>query len=362
MTGLLRGASESGGASSLLGNAAAAPDISTQAAPNGISSILWELSTPAERTQLLAQLTPATAQAGVVMTGVATATLPQAATVSVDIAALLNAARGFGPLAATFTRFGVMTMPLMLSGDTPKPPAQETKFGDLTLVMTAPAAFKKIGDPGTTAHFVVDKPGWIHLGSGQTKLAVPVQVQGGKLSFDLTTLQKAYGKALPPGILAMAGRPAGVPAALQTNPSTLAKAMAGAPDPCKNAGGQQHHIIPAELMVKHQQFLTRINFVLDQPANIIRLPGDAPQRSDMEKLCGELRPLHRGRHPDAHKNAISDKLSQIENRMNSGQLSPAQARGEVNRLMSEIRAELSSTRHAMVNDISVANFIRMLKF
>lgn len=338
-------------------------DLINQKAPDGISSVLWELSSPTERVELLkANASPAFAQAGVAMAGVATAALPQTGAVSIDLAALLNAGRGIGPLVGIFSRFGVLTMPLMLSGDTPKPPAQETKIGDLTLVVTAPAAFKKIGDPGTTAKFFVDKLGFIHFGSGKRELNVPVQVQNGHISFDLSALQRAYGKELPPGILAMAGRPAGVPVQLQTNPSTLAKAMAGAPDPCKNAKGPQHHIIPAELMTTHQGFLTKINFTLDQPANIIRLPGEDRQQQDMKQLCGELRPLHRGRHGNAYKNAVSEQLNKIEARFNSGQITSSQARSEVGRLMSEIRAELSTSRHAMVNDLSVADFIRSLRF
>lgn len=338
-------------------------DQTNQKAPAGVSSVLWELSSPAERADLLkanAGLTPA--QTGVAMAGVATAALPQAGAVSIDLAALLGAARGIGPYVAIFARFGVMAMPLMLSGDTPKPPAQEIKMGDISLVVTAPAAFKKIGDQGTTAQFFVDKPGLIHFGSGKRKLDVPVTVQNGQISFDIGALQRAYGKQLPPGILAMAARPAGVPAALQTNPTTLRTAMAGAPDPCRNASGPQHHIIPAELMTRHQSFFTKINFTLDQPANIIRLPGNRDQRQEMKDLCGQWRPLHAGRHTRDYGNAISEKLTNIERRLNSSQINQVQARNEVGRLMSEIRAELSISRHALVNDVSVSNFIRSLKF
>lgn len=339
-----------------------ASDQTNQKAPAGVSSVLWELSSPAERADLLkanAGLTPA--QTGVAMAGVATAALPQAGAVSVDLAALLGAARGIGPFVAVFARFGVMTMPLMLSGDTPQPRSQATNFGGLTLVVMAPAAFKQIGDPGTRAYFTADTPGrfW---GTNQKVLNVPVSVQNGHINFDLSALQRAYGKQLPPGILAMAGRPAAVPAALQTNQTTLRAAMAGAPDPCRNASGPQHHIIPAELMTRHQSFLTKINFTLDQPANIIRLPGNRDQRQEMKELCGQWRPLHAGRHTRDYGNAISEKLTNIESRLNSGQINQVQARNEVGRLMSEIRAELSTSRHALVNDASVSNFIRSLKF
>lgn len=135
-----------------------------------------------------------------------------------------------------------------------------------------------------------------------------------------------------------------------------------APDPCRDMKGQRHHIIPAEAMAGHQKFLAQIGFALDQPANMIRLPSDGKMQQEMKEFCDQKRPIHLGRHPTDYRNAISDKLTQIESRLNSGQINNAQARGEVNRLMGEIRAELSSSRHGFVNDASVIRFIRSLNF
>jgi A nuclease family of the HNH/ENDO VII superfamily with conserved AHH len=340
-----------------------APDVMTMRAPPDVPTPLWNLSNASERRALLAddgKLPVILAQAGAVAIPAAGSGVG-AGSVSLDIAAIRAAASGIGPYAAIIGRLGVLSLPLLLSGDTPQPPAQDLKFGDLTLRLTAPAAFKEVGDPGTRAQFLVDKPGWFHFGSGQTVLNVPVTVQNGQARFDLGALERAYGKPLPPGIVAMAGRPAGVPAALQTTSSGITTAMAGAPDPCRNLPGQRHHIIPAEAMTANQAFLTRIGFVLDQPANMIKLPSNATQRNDMTQMCNETRPIHNGRHPQSYEQAVSEQLQGIESRLNAGSITNAEARGLVNELMSKVRAELTTGGYARINDSAVANFIRNLR-
>jgi A nuclease family of the HNH/ENDO VII superfamily with conserved AHH len=335
-------------------------DLMAMRAPLDVPTPLWNLSNAVERRALLG------GEGMVVLAQSTTVALPAAGAgaatgqVSLDIAAIRAAAAGIGPYAAVIGRLGVLSLPLMLSGDTPRPPAQDLKFGDLTLRITAPAAFTEVGDPGTRAQFLVDKPGWFHFGSGQTALNVPVTVQNGQVQFDLGALQQAYGRPLPEGILAMAGRPAGVPAALQTTSSGIATAMAGAPDPCRNLPGQRHHIIPAEAMTANQAFLTRIGFTLDQPANMIKLPANATQRNDMSQMCGETRPIHNGRHPQSYEQAVSQQLRGIESRLNAGTITRAEARSLVNELMSTIRTELTTGGYARINDSAVANFIRNL--
>lgn len=330
-------------------------------APLDVPTPLWNLSNAVERRALLG----GDGSASVILAQTAAVALPAgggaAGQVSLDIAAIRAAAAGIGPYAAIIGRLGVLSLPLMLSGDTPQRPAQDLKFGDLTLRLTAPAAFKEVGDAGTRAQFLVDKPGWFHFGSGQTALNVPVTVQNGQVQFDLGTLQQAYGRPLPEGIVAMAGRPAGVPAALQTTQGGAVTAMAGAPDPCRNLPGAAHHIIPASAMAANQAFLTKIGFVLDQPANMMKLPTNSTQQSDMSQMCGETRPIHQGRHPNSYEQAISDKLQGIESRLNAGSITQSEARSLVNELMSKVRTEISTGGHLRINDASLSHFIRNLR-
>jgi hypothetical protein len=324
-------------------------------APRELPTILWNLSNAEERRQML--------ESGGVVGSSGGAILMQANSVatdsaSIDLAALMRAAvQGVGPYAAIIARAGVLSLPLMLSGDTPQPQAQDIKFGDLTLRLTAPRHGEEIGAAGTRAEFLVDKPGWFHFGSGNRKLDVPVTVNNGQLQFDLGALEAAYGKQIPTGILQMAARPAGVPTALQTTASGITTAMAGAPDPCGNLPGQRHHILPAEIMSANQQFLTRIGFKLDQPANMMKLPANQSQRNNMAEMCGENRPIHSGRHPREYGNAVSEQLRAIEGRG----LGASESRELVNRLMSAIRTELSSGGYSSVSDPRLANFIRAIR-
>ena len=180
----------------------------------------------------------------------------------------------------------------------------------------------------------------------------------GQLVVDLGALAAAYGGPLPGSVLEMARpRPSGVPAQLQTTNTTIATAMANAPDPCKNLPGQRHHMIPASLMTRHQVFLTRVNFTLDQGANLINLPSSGPQQSDMQQQCRQNRPVHNGRTASHYENAVSDKLNQIEGELNALRITPQQAASRVDRLMSLIRSELESGRYTNVNDPNLARAI-----
>lgn len=189
----------------------------------------------------------------------------------------------------------------------------------------------------------------------------PVVGQGtpdGALVADLPALARGYGHPLPPSVLGMARpRPAGVPAALQATASGMARAMANAPDPCKDLPGQRHHMVPASLMKRHETFLTRIVFTLDHGANLINLPSTDAQRTGMSQLCRQNRPIHSGRTAARYENAVSDRLNRIEGDLNAGRITPEQAGARVRRLMDMIRSELESGRHANVNDPGLADAI-----
>jgi A nuclease family of the HNH/ENDO VII superfamily with conserved AHH len=318
-------------------------------APRDVPTPLWNLSSTSERRAMIESLPMMAASA---------VALPVGGQAAIDIGALMRAATsGIGPYAGIFLRASVLSLPLMLSGDTPQPAQQDIKFGDLTLRLTAPRAGAEIGAAGTRAEFRVDKPGWIHFGEGSRRLDVPVSVSNGQLRFNTGALEGAYGRPLPDAISAMAARPTGVPGALQTTPAGIKSAMAGAPDPCRNLPGERHHIIPAEIMGSHSAFLTRVGFKLDQSANMIKLPRDGQQRSDMQSLCQETRPVHSGRHPADYGRAIGERLREIESR----NLSAADSRVAINRLMSEIRQVMVSGNYAKVNDPNLVQFIRSLK-
>ncbi len=120
------------------------------------------------------------------------------------LAGLTEAAEAFGIYAGIFSRFSVLTMPLVLSGDAPQPKVQQTKFDDLVLEVSGPSPFSKsgtnIGDPGTRAGFAIaiTKPGLFGLPSTSYQyLDVPVTISHGSITFDTVALSKAYGKDLP---------------------------------------------------------------------------------------------------------------------------------------------------------------------
>lgn len=180
----------------------------------------------------------------------------------------------------------------------------------------------------------------------------------GRLVADLGALERAYGRALPPAILAMARpRPANVAAALQTTSSGIARAMAGAPDPCNQLPGQRHHMIPASLMPTHQTFLTAIGFTLDQGANLINLPSNTTQQNGMAQHCRQNRPIHNGRTASIYERAVSSQLNTIEGELNAGLITRQGAADKVQRLMTLIRRELESGRYANVNDPALSRTI-----
>ena len=189
----------------------------------------------------------------------------------------------------------------------------------------------------------------------------PVIGQGtpdGVLIADLPALERGYGRPLPPGVLAMARpRPRNVPKSLQTTDTSIATAMANAPDPCKNLPGQRHHMIPAALMEVHQSFLTAIDFTLDQGANLIRLPSDDAQKAGMLRECAENRPIHRGPTARIYERAVSSQLNTIEGELNAGQITRQGAAQKVQRLMSLVRQELESGRYTNVNDPALSRAI-----
>ncbi len=176
-------------------------NLMTMRAPLEVPTPLWNLSSASERRAMVEALP--------MMAAGAAAAFPTEASVTgqaaIDLGALMRAATaGIGPYAGIFLRAGVISLPLMLSGDTPQPAQQDIKFGDLTLRLTAPRAGAEIGAAGTRAEFRVDKPGWIHFGEGTRRLDVPVTVSGGQLRFDTRALEGAYGRPLPEAISQMA--------------------------------------------------------------------------------------------------------------------------------------------------------------
>jgi hypothetical protein len=182
----------------------------------------------------------------------------------------------------------------------------------------------------------------------------------GNMRLDTAALARFYGRQLPDAISQMA-RPANVARPLQTTSAGAAQAMAGAPDPCKFFSGQNHHMIPAASMQSNQGLLTAIGFRLDQPANMIRLPANQSQRSDMAQMCGQNRPVHNGSHGNSYTNAVNEQLGRIQRNLNAGSVTPVGARAQVNSLMNQIRDGLSSGRFTSINDPQIAIFIRNIR-
>lgn len=321
-------------------------------APANVSTALWNASSVVERRQLLAGEV-VNSQGQPVPGGVALGTIA----IPLSQAGGLGGTAGASALARALARFGVFALPLFLAGDTPQPRTYDMG-GDLRLTVSA---------DGSRAWFQREITEWNILGgvirgtSLQT-LDVPVRIANGQLSFDADLLARSYGQPLPDSVLAMAARPAGVSNPdLQTTNRATAAAMAGAPDPCRNLPGQRHHIIPAQLMARHESFLTQIGFRLDDPNNLVRLPSNAPQQANMQQMCGETRPTHTGSH-GRYTDALDGKLSRIEARFNRGDISAQEAMAQVRQLMSQIRAELSTGSHATINSQSLIDFINRLRF
>ncbi|MBX7483872.1 AHH domain-containing protein [Qipengyuania sp. 6D47A] len=162
----------------------------------------------------------------------------------------------------------------------------------------------------------------------------------------------------------MAMRPKGMTNPdLRTTSDSTKKAMADAPDPCKTGDGQNHHIVPSSLMTDNKVFLEAIGFKLDDPANMIRLPQTEEPRTDMEKLCGELRPLHNRGHGKGkdYSNEVDTQLKDLAKRMQKGEFTPTEGKEKVGKLMDEIRGALRSGRYDSLADRDLADFIGNIK-
>lgn len=136
--------------------------------------------------------------------------------------------------------------------------------------------------------------------------------------------------------------------------------MAQAPDPCKDLPGQSHHMMPAQLMERHEDFFTQIGFRLDDPANMVRLPRNGAEQTDMAQLCGETRPTHNGSH-GKYSDAVDDKIKGIKEALDDGDITSVEARAKVQMLMNEVRSAISSGRFSgSINDPALAAYIRSL--
>lgn len=265
-----------------------------------------------------------------------------------------GAAAGAGRVALALSRLSVWAAPLALSGDTPQPYRYDLG-GGLTLFVSRDQTQAWFAQATPFATF-----GPVTVGGTLRRLDVPVEVRDGQLIFDAAELERAYGGPLPDSVMQMA-RPANVSnPALQTTSRATATAMAGAPDPCKNLPGQNHHIVPAQLMQQHERFLTQIGFQLDDPNNLIRLPTDATQQNDMQQMCGATRPIHNGSH-GTYSQAVNQQLSRIEQQYVRGDITAAQARVKVDQLMQSVRSILNSGTYSSINDAGIARQIANLR-
>ena len=134
---------------------------------------------------------------------------------------------------------------------------------------------------------------------------------------------------------------------LATTYGRTSTAMDKSADPCKDLPGARHHEVPAELMDRHADFLNEIGYSLDyglsrpnaraphsgEAESMIRLPTNEAERSAMSAIpgCGD-RTIHNGSHPEYAK-AVDEKLQDIKDQFNSGQLSKEEARAMVGRLL-----------------------------
>lgn len=325
-------------------------ELKTMPAPQHVPTVLWKHSSLAERRALLdGQLPPALRQSVLA----ASVAVPMPGSGSIALPNLPSA----GKVAVELGRLGVLALPLALSGDTPHvpQPARHQIAPDLALY---------VSPDGKQAWFARETEresvGPFRMLPRSERLNVPVQLVNGQAVFDPSRLQDAYGKPLPPHIMP-AARPVGVSnPALQTTSSRTATAMANSPDPCKNAPGQSHHVIPAQLMGKHESLFTKIGFKLDQASNLVRLPRNELHRAEMKSICSEDRAIHNGSH-GRYSEAVSKQLNNIERELEMGRISSHEARAKVDVLCRELSSALRSGNYQSMNDPALARFISQLR-
>jgi hypothetical protein len=239
---------------------------------------------------------------------------------------------------------------LSLSGSTPQP--TEYKLADnLTLY---------VSNDGKSAWFVRHNPVLGGLASTYSRMSTPVEVRDGSILFDPDALRGEMGAPLPDSIVMSGLRPANVDRTLQTNSTGTALAMAGSPDPCKDfEGGQSHHMVPAQVMKNHEEFLLNIGFRLDTGENMIKLPSNDAEQQDIRDLCSETRPIHSGPHAE-YSRAIDSRLAVIRSEYEAGNWSAAEARAAISNLQADIRGLLGSGSYPHINDRALADAIRAL--
>ena len=142
-----------------------------------------------------------------------------------------------------------------------------------------------------------------------------------------------------------------------------AKTAARNADPCEQPG-QNHHVVPVDLMKDHQDFFEEIGFNLDKglsgqggAQNVIRLPATEAQRAAMKNdaACGD-RTIHNGPHNEYAK-AIDAQIERIRGQLDSGKIGVQEARAKLSRLMDLTRQELLSGRYSTMNDPALARAI-----
>ena len=319
-------------------------------APQHVPTVLWKHSSVAERRALLdGQLPPALRQSALA----ASVAVPMPGSGSITLPNLPSAGR----VAVELGRLGVLALPLALSGDTPRGP-QPAKH------QIAPDLALYVSPDGKQAWFAReterDSIGPFRMLPRSERLDVPVQLVNGQAVFDPSRLQDAYGKPLPPHVMP-AARPVGVSNPdLQTTSSRTATAMASSPDPCKNAPGQSHHVIPADLMKNNEAFFTKIGFKLDDGKNLLRLPNSAASQANMNAICGEMRSIHSGPH-GRYSNAVDEQIKAIERQLDAQKIDPAQAKAKVEVLINELQGALRSGRYQSMNDPALLQHIRNLR-
>lgn len=340
------GAAEKGARSATPSDA----ELKTMPAPQHVPTVLWKHSSVAERRALLdGQLPPALRQSALA----ASVAVPMPGSGSIALPNLPSVGR----VAVELGRLGVLALPLALSGDTPRGP-QPAKH------QIAPDLALYVSPDGKQAWFARETEresiGPLRFLPHSERLDVPVQLVNGQAVFDPSRLQDAYGKPLPPHVMP-AARPVGVSNTdLQTTSSRTATAMASSPDPCKNAPGQSHHVIPADLMKGNEAFFTKIGFKLDGGKNMLRLPNSAASQADMNAICGETRSIHSGRH-DGYSKAVDEQIKMIKRDLSSGKLNSAEAKAKVDLLMNELQIALRSGRYQSMNDPALIRHINNLR-
>ena len=202
-------------------------------------------------------------------------------------------------LTLPLSRAGVWGAVLSLSGDTPQP--QEQSYGGVNLY---------VSPDGKNAWFTRDAGALISAGPlevlpHEEALSVPVQIDGGQVSFDRASLERAYGAPLPRELLDQA-KPAPVestrasPTGSRALSTETAAARAVAANPRKLQDWQAHHLIPFNV-ANEPEFAPKMlqaaqaGWKLDSTENVIALPA-TKQAFEGPPNNGAL-PQHSGSHP-----------------------------------------------------------------